>query len=170
MSQRALVSLAAAAAFIASTSLSSAADLPRKGPVAVPAPAPVFSWTGFYIGIHGGAGWGTIESTLIDTGGIGIGSFPLSSHNANGWLVGGTLGYNWQVNPWLVLGLEGDWTWTNFEGTAPCAVVISCRTELNWTADVTGRIGVVVDRALVYVKGGAASLVLLLNPRMEVER
>jgi hypothetical protein len=38
-----------------------AADLPMK---AAPMPAPVWSWTGFYVGAHAGAGWGTTETTL----------------------------------------------------------------------------------------------------------
>ena len=53
---------AAAAILIASTAAGSAADLAVKAPYI--APASVWNWTGFYIGGHVGAGWGTTESTL----------------------------------------------------------------------------------------------------------
>jgi opacity protein-like surface antigen len=57
--------LLAAAAIGLTVSVASAADLPRKAPAyAPPPPPPPFSWTGFYIGVHGGAGWGTSETTL----------------------------------------------------------------------------------------------------------
>ena len=49
----------AAAILIATTAASSAADMAAKAPYA--APAPIWSWTGFYIGGHVGAGWGTTE-------------------------------------------------------------------------------------------------------------
>ena len=161
--------LATAAAISFSASVASAADLPRKAPAYVPPAPPPFSWTGFYIGGHGGAGWGTVESSLngVCVSGAGV-CFPLggnafSQTQMNGWLAGGTIGYNWQVNPWLVLGIEGDFTWTDIKGTSPCtfeglivpfSATGSCSTKVKWTADLTGRVGFAVDRALLYVKGG----------------
>jgi outer membrane immunogenic protein len=155
--------LFAAAALILSVPQSaSSADLrpvTKAPPYAAPAP---YNWTGFYVGGHFGAGWGTVESSLTAISAAGLGtvpiSLPLSSHNVNGFLGGGQVGYNWQANPWLVLGIEGSFTGTGIEGTGPCVVgLFSCKTEVNWMADVTGRVGVTVgDRALVYVKGGVA--------------
>src|SRR5262245_20321478 len=153
--------LATAAAISFSASVASAADLPRKAPALAPAPPP-FSWTGFYIGGHGGAGWGTSEAALNSVCAGGIcdprGGNALFQTQVNGWLGGGTVGYNWQVNPWFVVGIEGDFTWTDIKGTSPCNIEGfsgSCSTRVKWTADVTGRIGFAVDRALLYVKGGA---------------
>jgi len=162
--------LATAAAISFSASVASAADLPRKAPAYVPPAPPPFSWTGFYIGGHGGGGWGTSETALNN---LSFGppintSFPqggnaFSQTQMNGWLAGGTIGYNWQVNPWLVLGIEGDFTWTDIKGTSPCtfeglivpfSATGSCSTKVKWTADLTGRVGFAVDRALLYVKGG----------------
>src|SRR5262245_44114903 len=87
-----------------------AADLPRKAPP--PLAAAPFSWTGFYIGAHVGAGWGTVESEVplsqFDRmrekaseyeSEIPLGVFPVSSHNLNGVLGGGQVGFNYQVNP-----------------------------------------------------------------------
>src|SRR5262245_7911864 len=153
--------LATAAAISFSASVASAADLPRKAPAMLPAPPP-FSWTGFYIGGHGGAGWGTNETSfnsICPTGGTCIPLFgnAFAQTQINGWLAGGTVGYNWQVNPWFVVGIEGDFTWTDIKGTSPCTfegIAQSCSTRVKWTADLTGRVGFAVDRALLYVKGG----------------
>src|SRR5262245_56524065 len=78
-----------------------AADLPRRfNPAPQPVYAPVYNWTGFYIGINGGGAWG---SSRWDS----VGSFDVS-----GGMLGGTIGYNWQAYQW-VFGLEGDIDWTN---------------------------------------------------------
>lgn len=137
----------------------SAADLPVKAPAYVP---PAVTWTGPYLGGHLGAGWGTVE-TSVDVGSIvnafipaaGLGFvLPLSSHNINGLLAGVQLGYNWQVGS-FVYGLEGDFSWSDIEGNAPCLIAFNCQTEVKWMADVTARIGVLpVERLLVYLKGG----------------
>src|ERR1700730_6944058 len=39
-----------------------AADVPVKAPIY--RPAPLWDWTGFYIGVNGGAGWGTVEAAF----------------------------------------------------------------------------------------------------------
>src|SRR4051794_26134928 len=82
-----------------------AADLPRRyDPVPQRAPAfmPVYNWTGFYVGINGGGGWGSSRWDSTDR-------FDLS-----GGMVGGTVGYNWQNGQW-VFGLEGDMDWANIK-------------------------------------------------------
>jgi outer membrane immunogenic protein len=133
-----------------------AADLPRKAPPPVVAPPPVFSWSGFYIGGHVGAGWGTIESEIPLDPPFGV--FPVSSHTVNGFLGGGQAGFNWQVNPWLVFGVEGQFSWSNLEGSSPCFVfnVFKCTTEVNWLATLAGRVGYSFGHTMLYVKGGVA--------------
>jgi outer membrane immunogenic protein len=149
--------IAAAATLLASTSLSSAADLAVKAPYA--APAPVWSWTGFYLGAHVGAGWGTTESSLSSFSALGVVTplgIALDQNSRSGVLGGGQVGYNWQTG-WAVLGVQGDITGMNVNGTTPCLVVLSCTGKSDWMATLTGRFGgVVADRTLVYVKGGAA--------------
>src|SRR5580700_3775211 len=125
--------------------------------------APTSSWTGFYIGVNGGAGWGTAASSIdlgALAGGLGLGgvtgSLPIGSHEINGFLGGGQIGYNWQSGN-VVFGLEGDGDWADVEGTAPCIVEFSCSAKVNWTADATVRLGVLpMSNVLVYVKGGVA--------------
>src|ERR1700693_320268 len=88
------------AAAVASPSF--AADLPRpsyKSPVYSPEYAAPFSWTGFYVGLNGGYGFGKSNWTN-STGTSG-------DFNINGGLAGGTIGYNMQTGAW-VWGLEAD--------------------------------------------------------------
>ena len=140
--------LAFASATLFGCSIANAADLAvRKAPLA---PAPGFSWTGLYIGAHAGTGWGTTESEFSAI------AFPISQTQSNGFLGGVQGGYNLQLGPAAVIGIEGDFSWTGIKGTSPCIVVFSCSTDHDWIATVAGRFGVTYDRALFYVKGGVA--------------
>jgi outer membrane immunogenic protein len=123
-----------------------AADLPRSMPTKAPAVfAPVYSWTGFYLGINGGYGWG--ES---DWGGF------LTSTDVSGGLVGGTIGYNWQTGA-LVFGVEADIDWSNMRGTfTNAACPLGCETRNTWLGTARARLGYAADRIMPYVTGGAA--------------
>jgi outer membrane immunogenic protein len=154
------VSFAFAAALLGSAN---AADMsmPLKAPAYT---APTSNWTGFYIGINGGAGWGTSTSS-IDLSSLGGGlifgtltesSIPVGAGEINGFLGGGQIGYNWQSGN-IVFGLEGDGDWADIQGSSPCIIEFSCSAKVNWTADATARLGVLpVSNMLIYVKGGAA--------------
>jgi outer membrane immunogenic protein len=127
-----------------------AADMPVKAaPVAAPPP---FSWSGFYIGAHVGAGWGTVESNLP----FEDFALPISSHTVNGFLGGGQVGWNWQINSWLVFGFEGQFSGSDIKGDAPCLIVFNCHTKVNWLASAAGRVGYAYNQTLYYVKGGGA--------------
>lgn len=136
----ATVGVAAMAAGIMSAS---AADLPRR-PMptkAVPYVAPVYNWTGLYLGINGGGGFG---------GGTGFGA------NASGGMVGGTLGYNWQAGQ-TVFGLETDLDWTNIKGTGISGVTgLPVETKNDYLGTVRGRLGYAWDRVMLYATGGLA--------------
>lgn len=81
---------------------------------------------------------------------------PFSQNSRSGFLGGGQIGYNWQSG-WAVFGVQADIAGTDIKGTTTCLVVLACRTETNWLATASGRLGaVVLDRGLVYVKGGGA--------------
>lgn len=148
---------AAAAMLFATTVAGSAADLAVK---AAPMPAPVWSWTGFYLGVHGGGAWGTTESTLTSVTGGGLAvpvGLPIAQNSRSGFLGGGQIGYNYQSG-WAVFGVQADAAAMDVKGTTPClGGVLGCTAKSDWLATATGRLGgVVADRALVYVKGGAA--------------
>jgi len=129
----------------------SAADLGRRQAMPMKAPeyfAP-YNWTGFYVGINGGGGWGRSDWTNA----VGsTGSFDLS-----GALVGGTIGYNWQMNQ-FVFGLEGDIDWSDIRGSTSTGLCAgsSCETRNNWLGTARGRIGYAFDRFLPYFTGGLA--------------
>jgi outer membrane immunogenic protein len=129
-----------------------AADLPpaRMPPAVAPiayAP-PVYNWTGFYIG--GNIGGGFADSRWSDPFGG-----PHNTFNDSGFIGGGQVGYNAQFN-WLVLGVEGDFDWTNLKGSGTDSIGDSINTKTEWTSTATGRIGAAFDRLLVYGKGGVA--------------
>ena len=155
---RILIGCVAAAASALSVS-AYAADLPMK---AMAAPDAAWNWTGFYLGAHAGAGWGTTETTLtsISVPGAPLVPFnlPLAQNSRSGFLGGGQAGYNYQSG-WAVLGIQGDIAALDVKGTTPCIITIACTSKSDWLATVSGRVGgVVADRALVYIKGGAAWL------------
>lgn len=128
------------------TGTASAADLPRQQPI-YKAPAyvsPVFNWTGAYIGLNGGGGWGTSNWNGLP-----------NSASVSGGLVGGTVGYNWQFGTW-VLGLEGDIDWSGISGSTNAAACPSCTTHNDFLSTIRGRAGYSFDRWLPYVTGGAA--------------
>ena len=126
-----------------------AADLPQRPQVYTKAPAYVapiaYNWTGFYLGINGGYGFG--NSSFSGTPGTG-------NFDVNGGMVGGTLGYNWQAGQ-MVYGLETDIDWSNILGSAACGA-FSCETRNNYLGTARGRIGYAADRWLPYITGGLA--------------
>jgi len=140
--------LAAAVAFALPGS-SLAADMPVKAPPI--AAAPMFNWTGFYIGGNGGGVWNS--SRWTDDSGV---QGPASNGSGGGG--GGQIGYNYQINQ-LILGVEGDFDATSIGrgvNAHPDCEPSVCQTKLKWLASLRGRIGYAVDRLLVYATGGAA--------------
>jgi outer membrane immunogenic protein len=141
--------LAGAAALVAVMTMTTAnaADMPRRHamPVKAPAYAAPYNWTGFYLGINGGGGFGRSDFSA---------PFTTGSFNTTGGLAGGTLGYNWQAGQ-MVFGLEGDIDWSDMRATATCGVT-TCRTRNDWFGTARGRVGYAFDRFLPYFTGGAA--------------
>jgi len=138
----------------------SAADLAVK---AAPPPimAPIYNWTGFYIGANGG--WGSAHNCWDFVTAAGA-VFHNDCVNRSGGLIGGQLGYRWQVNQ-FVFGLEAQGDWANLSSSrvslfnpGNCALGVNClstRTQLNGIGLFTGQIGYAWNAALLYVKGGA---------------
>jgi outer membrane immunogenic protein len=138
-----------------------AADLPVKAP---PVPAvQAVSWTGLYVGGHAGYAWGRSDGDLTFDPGTGpIVVFDPSHRqiDADGWLAGGQIGFNYQFNS-LVVGLEADASWTNLKGrgsfnTIPGDVNWTIENRLDWFGTVRGRAGVAVNNFLLYGTAGVA--------------
>jgi outer membrane immunogenic protein len=141
-----IILAAAAATLVAGAAV--AADLPSRRPPAAAAytPAPIFTWSGLYFGLNGG-GW--INNTTTN---YGFGSGKLGG---GGGLIGGTIGYNWQASPNLVVGVEADVDYrTKTNVTVPFGG--STSTNDGYLGTVRGRVGYSIDRVLLFATGGLA--------------
>jgi outer membrane immunogenic protein len=133
------------------------------------------SWTGFYVGAHGGVAWLNEDGNFdpLFNGAVNTAAWnrsPESFRIRDTSGVGGVqLGYNAQVGPGFLLGVEWDWSWTGLKDTqtvdtrngvgvpfAPASPAFMS-TEVNWLTSVRGRIGVVTSGALFYATGGFAA-------------
>jgi outer membrane immunogenic protein len=136
-----------------------AADMPVR--VAAPAVAPVYSWSGFYVGGHLGWGWEDSKTTVVNTGALFPAGFVFDSTRSDGFIAGGQAGFNYQVGPW-VFGIEGDISWAQIRGSeSTLAVLVPNRLSttfphLDRIAMATGRLGYAFDSWLIYLKGGWA--------------
>src|SRR5260370_22653806 len=107
-----IVSAAVAVSAVFGIGAASAADLAVKA-MPYAAPAPVFSWTGCYVGVHAGAG------VLLDQGfrsGGGVTLDLVADRHGVGGLAGGQIGCNYQTGM-LVLGIEGEGFWSGMKVT-----------------------------------------------------
>jgi outer membrane immunogenic protein len=147
---RRLFLAATAVAAVAGSAL--AADLPSREapPVYVP-PPPIFTWTGLYVGAQIGYAWGKDSLTVTDPNGIQV----ISGSYTPGGVIGGALvGYNLQLNS-LVAGVEGDVEGTGYSQSASFGGA-TFSTRIPVQGSVRVRLGLALDRALLYVTGGAA--------------
>lgn len=126
-----------AAALMAMPIAAQAADLPppyappyKAAPSYAP-PVPVFSWTGFYVGINAGYAWGSADWSG------GAGNF---STDPDGYLVGGTFGYNLQTGNW-VWGIEADIAYADVNSSGDASNCATCNFDMDWFGTVRGRIG-----------------------------
>lgn len=160
-----------------------AADLPSYKAPPPPLP-PAFTWTGLYGGVNIGYGFGASSS---ETGGLGyltgvpvgvdppvnvvpLGSAWTTGQNLQGVLGGGQLGYNYQFNPWLVLGAEADIQAADIgsHGNAVVGIVdavgphvqsVNSTKKVDWFGTVRGRVGFTLPsmpNLMVYGTGGFA--------------
>lgn len=135
-----------------------AADLggrPRAEPIDNSPPVRLYPWRGFYVGINGGYAWGDTGQTIISDG---VNSANLGAIDPSGFLGGGQVGYNAQFGN-FVIGVEADIQAGNVDGSLHLTDgnnTFTVSNELNWMATVRGRLGVTMDRVLVYGTGGVA--------------
>jgi outer membrane immunogenic protein len=146
-----------------------AADLPVKAPVSR-AVAP-FTWTGLYLGGSVGGRWADVDGTTVSVisplGGVFPPFFPAAatgSYDSATFRGGVYFGYNWQVAPQWLVGIEGDLAWGRGEEslsfipgiTPPGGAGDSSSFRHTWDAGVRARLGYLITPDwLIYVTGGA---------------
>lgn len=136
-------------------------------------PNDVFDWSGFYVGVSGGGGWGAQDSSVTpDLTSPGDTIDDLSDgFDVDGWLVGVSAGYNADMGAFM-LGLEGDVAWSNISGSATTDFLDDMgtpaddtddvlhtnelATSYNWLSTLRGRLGTTSGPAMVFVTGGLA--------------
>lgn len=121
---------------LALSSIARAADMP-SAPARAYTTAPIFSWTGFYIGLSGG--YGTCGNCIVDI---------------SGGFVGGQIGGNWQTGQW-VFGVEADAfaSWIGHSETV-AGILIEMNNKSFGTA--RARVGFAPGPMLLYGTGGYA--------------
>lgn len=165
-----------------------------KAPPAPP-PVPVFSWTGWYAGVNAGASFGraktdfnmdpiTVTTATLGPSAVIPGFGQSDTSEPSGFIGGGQIGYNWQVSPIWVVGLEADFQGSlekdSVTSTRPFDVffaksigsvaplvpvatatgtsVTNYTTKIDWVGTVRARLGYVWGdgAVLTYVTGGLA--------------
>ena len=157
--------LLATAAFAALMSCANAADLPTRpayAPAPIMSPTPVYNWTGIYVGLNGGYGWGNQDPLNLITN-----RFDGSSVAFSGGVFGGTAGAQIQSGH-VVIGFEADLDWAGMKGSATFVptvggvpinpAAISATTNIDWESTARARVGYAQDNWLFYATGGFAIL------------
>ena len=147
--------LAGTAALAIAASAAQAADLPsRYAPPPMIAAVPVFTWTGFYVGVNAGYGWNTNDNNnYFDP------VFGYSGGGSDGGFVGGgQIGYNYQMGQ-FVIGLETDIQYADIgggRGYVGQGFLGDDSNDGQWFGTLRARAGFAIDRALVYATCGFA--------------
>jgi len=130
--------LLSSVALLGFTAGAMAADLPRRAPP-VFVPVPVFTWTGFYVGVNAGYGWSNNDDNCDGFafgcfgGGLSVQTAPgvttpfattggffdnNRDNNRDGFVGGAQVGFNYQFTPGsgFVVGVEADIQWMGNNG------------------------------------------------------
>lgn len=155
---------ATVASLLTAVACARAADLPMRPEYPAAAPAvvqQVYNWTGFYVGVNGGYGWGSQDPLNIITD-----RFDKFSHGISGGAIGGTLGAQIQAGH-VVMGLEADLDWADITGTSVTTATaggvflggpFNAKSNIDWESTVRARVGYANDNWLFYGTGGLALL------------
>ena len=144
---------------LASSVASLAADIPPARHVAAPVPVPIYNWTGLYVGLNGGYGWGRQDPLNLLSN-----QFDRTDFNINGGMIGGTIGGQIQQG-YIVLGLEVDLDWASIKGNgvtiptvagAPLPLTLNMSTKIDAVGTARARVGVAMDNWLLFATVGSA--------------
>src|SRR3984885_15061147 len=136
------------------------ADLRARAPAYTKAPvmAPIYDWSGFYIGLNAGGGSSRDCYPLNSSAGVALPPISEGCHKATGALVGGQAGFRWQMTNW-VFGIEAQGDWANLKGSnasLTATIPYTNQTKIDAIGLFTGQVGYAWNNTLLYLKGGAA--------------
>jgi outer membrane immunogenic protein len=171
---------AVAIALALSAGAASAADLPAtKAPLYVSPSPPPPMWTGFYVGLNAGYGWGatsnagTISLPLFDgvalqanaldparqlagtgliSGNTALANSGVASVNQGGFIGGGQIGYNYQWGPNIVAGLETDFQGATIQGSGSYAG--ASQDSISWKDPYIPGLSPCVTNGCTFTRGG----------------
>ena len=143
---------------------------------APPAQLAAYNWTGFYLGANVGLGVARDRTTTplntfaTATGAPGLSAAETFTLAPLGAIGGGQVGYNWQVAPRWVLGIETDFQGSSQKdsacmncfflapspGGSSGAFGTSYTQAIDWFGTLRGRLGWTHGTVLVYATGGLA--------------
>lgn len=108
------------------------------------------NWSGLYAGLSAASTWGDMHWAYLE-------STSTVDPDFAGYVVGGQLGYNYQMGR-IVVGVEGDFGQSNAHGVKSCPseFFFGCEADVGYLGSLTGRLGFTSGRALFYAKGGLA--------------
>jgi outer membrane immunogenic protein len=127
---------------------------------AAPPAAPVFDWTGFYIGGQVGGGWHASQGTRLNNPSP---DFPIGfvspTLHTSGFLGGGYAGFNYQIDR-FVIGIDGDYSWANLSGSNTSVGLFGATDPTighqDWIATLAGRLGYAINDWMLFGKAGWA--------------
>ncbi len=143
----------------------------RKAPSASGAASSGTDWTGLYVGAHGGFGVAELNGTTTALNGLAndVASTESVNRRFRDLLFGGQIGYNYQFDNRIVLGVQADYSRTQIKGTQDALAMegdlwtkgylqASTHYEFDWMATLRGRVGYAFDNLLIYASGGLSML------------
>lgn len=137
-------------AFLLLSATAHGADLGwNSGASPIYSPTPVSGWSGFYAGINGGYGWGTLTREPAGGG-------TETQNNSGGWNLGGQAGYNMDLGG-FVIGAEADLQWSNIGYSEDIAGTGRFKAGMDYFGTVRGRAGMSFGSVMPYVTGGFAA-------------
>jgi outer membrane immunogenic protein len=140
------------------------------------APVAVSTWTGCYVGVNGGWKGGRFGESVDTPAGVAVlpagtsvfaaDHIDLNRLNVDSGAVGGQVGCRWESADHWVVGVEGDFDWTDLHGTVVSNTFGTGRSVLvpgdffdnraRWESSVRGIVGRSFDKFLIYATGGLA--------------
>lgn len=156
--RRICFAIAGLSALMCSTSVY-AADLAATAVDPVPPVVTPYNWSGPYVGLHAGYGWGREEDNQSSLFSSPTTTASADKFDLSGFVGGAHAGYNYQIDQ-FVIGVEGDIDYSNLNGSArgvyAGGITRTLKLKTEWQGSARARFGYAFDNILIYATGGVA--------------